>query len=255
MPDRFFHLTDRGQRRSSNQDHAASVSLPGGYILLVVADGVGGAGGGETASEETVNAFVATMWADDITEPEVTLSKALGEANRRVRELQKTDARLSNMATTLVSALIHEDDAWLISVGDSRGYRLRDEMVEALTQDDSWIAEQVRAGAMTAEEAAKSPYQNVITRGVGVEEDLQVERIVHEQLKEGDVLFLCSDGLYRSVAPEAIAKTLLEKPLANKAAERLIEMANEAGGPDNISIALYRHVRPVYDEDAPTIRM
>lgn len=107
---------------------------------------------------------------------------------------------------------------------------------------------------MMVEEAAKSPYQNVITRGVGVEEDLQVERITHEQLKEGDVLFLCSDGLYRSVAPEAIAKTPLEKPLANKAAERLIEMANEAGGPDNISIALYRHVRPVYDEDAPTIK-
>ncbi|MCA9829708.1 MAG: protein phosphatase 2C domain-containing protein [Dehalococcoidia bacterium] len=253
MPDRFFHLTDQGQRRSSNQDHAASVSLPGGYILLVVADGVGGAGGGETASDETVNAFVATMWADEIAEPEVALAKALDVANRRVRELQKTDPRLANMATTLVSALIRGDDAWVINVGDSRGYRLRDGMIEALTQDDSWIMEQVRAGAMTEEEAAKSPYQNVITRGVGVEEELMVERIVHERLSEGDVLFLCSDGLYRAVEPEVIAKTLIEKPLANKAAERLIELANEAGGPDNISIALYRHVKPVFDPGAPTI--
>lgn len=254
MPHRFFALTDRGQRRSSNQDHAAAVALPGGYILLVVADGVGGAGGGETASEETVNAFVATMWADEITDPGLALARALDQANARVRQLQGTDARLAHMATTLVSALINGDDAWIINVGDSRAYRCTKGALEPLTQDDSWIAEQVRSGSMTAEEAAKSPYQNVITRGVGVEEQIRIERIIHQRLEEGDILLLCSDGLYRSVAPEAIVATLAEHEPANEAAEVLIHLANAAGGPDNISVALYRHQPPIFDASAPTIR-
>jgi protein phosphatase len=254
MPDRFFALADRGQRRTSNQDHAAAVALPGGYILLVVADGVGGAGGGETASEETVNAFVATMWADEISDPALALAKALDQANARVRQLQSTDTKLAHMATTLVSALVQGDDAWIVNVGDSRAYRCADGMLEPLTQDDSWIAEQVRSGAMTAEEAAKSPYQNVITRGVGVEENLKIERIIHQQLGEGDSLLLCSDGLYRSVAGETIAATLMEHPDANMAAEKLVDLANAAGGPDNISVALYRHRQPVFDSEAPTVR-
>ena len=253
MPDRFFSLTDKGQRRSSNQDHAAAVALPGGYILLIVADGVGGAGGGETASEETVNAFVATMWADEISDPGLALSNALDQANLRVRQLQSTDSKLAHMATTLVSALVHGDDAWIVNVGDSRAYRYASGSVDPLTQDDSWIAEQVRSGAMTPEEAAKSPYQNVITRGVGVEENLKIERIVHQRLDVGDVLLLCSDGLYRSVPGERIAATLDELEETNLAAERLIEMANAAGGPDNISVALYRHKPPIFDQQAPTV--
>jgi protein phosphatase len=254
MPDRFFAVRDRGQRRSSNQDHAAAVALPGGYILLIVADGVGGAGGGETASEETVNAFVATMWADEIADPGLALSKALDQANSRVRQLQSTDTKLAHMATTLVSALIQGDDAWIVNVGDSRAYRCANGTLEPLTQDDSWIAEQVRSGAMTAEEAAKSPYQNVITRGVGVEENLKIERIVHQRLEVDDSILLCSDGLYRSVPGETIAATLAELEDADKASEKLVELANEAGGPDNISVALYRHRPPIFDATAPTIR-
>jgi serine/threonine protein phosphatase PrpC len=254
MPDRFFAKKDRGQRRASNQDNAAAVALPGGYILLIVADGVGGAGGGETASEETVNAFLATMWADKISDPAMALAKALDQANARVRQLQTTDTKLAHMATTLVSALIQGEDAWIVNVGDSRAYRCANGQLEPLTQDDSWIAEQVRSGAMTPEEAAKSPYQNVITRGVGVEENLKAERIVHQRLEFDDSILLCSDGLYRSVPAETIAATLAELEDADEASDRLIDLANQAGGPDNISVALYRHRPPIFDTDAPTVR-
>ncbi len=241
MPHRFFALADVGRRRQNNQDNAAAIALPAGFTLLIVADGVGGAGGGETASEETVNAIVASMWAEEITNPVDALQKAAAEANKRVREMQKTDARLSHMATTLVAALVHGDQAWIYNVGDSRAYKCAKGTLDPVTQDDSWVAEQVRQGNLTADEASRSPYQNVITKGVGVEEDLPVDRMVHQRLNDGDTLLLCSDGLYRAVTPEKIVEAFADEPTMEDAAKRLVELANAAGGPDNISVAIYHH--------------
>ena len=233
-------LTDPGKRRSNNQDQATTRDLGGGKVLLLVADGVGGAGGGEVASEAALESVVATLSSSSLGDPAEALRQAVRTANDRVRELATTDERLSSMATTLVVAIIDGPKAWIISTGDSRAYLCGRGSCEALTEDDSWVAEQVRAGALTPDEAAKSPYQNVITRGVGVEDTIDVDVVYELRLEPGQSILLCSDGLYRCVSPEEIAATLDGLALV-AAAERLIAMANEAGGPDNISVALYRH--------------
>jgi protein phosphatase len=237
---RFIALSDRGRRRATNQDRALARELPGGALLLLVADGVGGQGGGEVASAETVNAMVAALGEKDGGDLAGALVAAVGRANDRVRELGKADPELKGMATTLVAAVVRGSDTWIVSLGDSRAYRCRAGELEALTEDDSWVAEQVRAGLLTPEDAAKSPYQNVITRGIGVEEGIRVEHATHVTLEPDDTLLLCSDGLYRCVTPETIAETLVAGTVG-EAAERLIDLANKAGGPDNISVAIYRH--------------
>ena len=234
-----FHITHKGMRRETNQDQTTTRALPGGKTLLLVADGVGGAGGGEVASAETLESIVAQLAVEPLTDPADALRAAVRRANDVVRERATTDERLKTMATTLVAAIIDNGHAWLINVGDSRAYLYHGGAITALTEDDSWVAEQVRAGALTEEEAARSPYQNVITRGVGVEETINVEKVTRHELASGDVLVLCSDGLYRCVTPEQIGETLAAMPV-DAAGKKLIDMANAAGGPDNISVALYR---------------
>lgn len=238
----YAHKRDKGQRRATNQDHADARSLPGGYILLIVADGVGGAGGGETASEETVKHMVGTLKTATLVDPPAVLREAVTATNQRVRDLQRTDTRLQQMATTLVTAIVKDGHAWIANVGDSRAYRCTPTELIPVTQDDSWVAEQVRAGTLTTEEAAQSPYQNVITKGIGVEETLVLEHVTEVDLSRGDHLLLCSDGLYRAVAPETIVKTLQGTETVQEAAEQLIDFANEAGGPDNISVSIFRYL-------------
>jgi protein phosphatase len=215
-----------------------------------VADGVGGAAGGEVASAETVTAMVGSLTATPVEDPPAALWRAVTLANGRVRDVSQTDPHLSGMATTLVAALVRGNDAWIVSLGDSRAYLARDGSIDTLTEDDSWLAEQVRAGTLSPEDAARSPYQNVITRGIGVEERLKIEEPGHLRLRHGDRLLLCSDGLYRCVTPETMADTMT-KLTPSEASARLIELANRAGGPDNISVAIYGHEDA---ETAPTMR-
>lgn len=233
-----FALSDRGRRRATNQDRAITKDLKGGYTLLVVADGVGGAAGGETASSETVATLLSSLEEEWIGDPERALLDAVTAANQRVRELAKADPKIGNMATTLVAALLAGREAWIVNIGDSRAYLSAYGTLTALTEDDSWVAEQLRSGALSEEEAARSPYQNVVTKGIGVEEHVTPE-VIGRTLQPGETLLLCSDGLYRVVQPAEIVRTLEERPI-RAAATRLVELANEAGGPDNISVALYR---------------
>lgn len=239
MTERFFALTDRGRRKPTNQDAVAVRALDGGYTLMVVADGVGGGRGGETASSETVNAIVGDLSYLGVPDPAGSLRRAIKIANRRVCDMARSQEQLSGMATTVVVALVKGQHAWIASVGDSRAYLCGRAGLAALTEDDSWVAEQVRAGLLSPDEAAHSPYQNVITKGIGVEDSLSIERIVETCIGSGDVLLLCSDGLYRAVSPAMVAETVADGAL-DAVAARLVTLANEAGGPDNIGIALHR---------------
>lgn len=250
MAEAHFALSDRGQRRATNQDRALTKELRDGYTLLIVADGVGGAAGGETASSETVAAIVTSLEQEWIGDPERALLDAVTAANQRVREIARADPKIANMATTLVAALMAGREAWIVSVGDSRAYLARDSTLEALTEDDSWVAEQLRAGILSEAEAARSPYQNVVTKGIGVEEQV-TPLVIGRTLQQGETLLLCSDGLYRVVNDTDIAKTLQNRTL-RVAGEMLVKMANEAGGPDNISVALYRHA--IAGNDDTTVR-
>jgi protein phosphatase len=236
----FFALRDRGRQRHVNQDQAVAERLTGGFILLAVADGVGGARAGEVASEETVLQLLKALRGEDLAgDTAGALSRAIVSANERVYGLSAGNADLAGMATTLVAALVHESEAWVANVGDSRAYLCSGGRLRALTEDDSWVMEQVRSGALSREEAERSPFRNAITRGIGVEETLTLEEAESITLLPGDMLLLCSDGLYRMVNDAALLREL-ESQAPEAAGKRLIELANEGGGIDNIGIALYR---------------
>lgn len=238
---RHIAVRDTGQVRKSNQDEAASLDLADGTVLLVVADGVGGSPGGDVASAATVEALRVALREGGGADPKGALQAGVEMANARVREIAAADASRSEMASTVVAAIVCGDGAWVAGVGDSRGYVLRGGELHQVTADDSWVAEQVRAGLMTEQEAETSRYKNVITRGIGVHERVDAGEIEWVPLAAGDALLLCSDGLYRMVADDALAEALrAEQGLETTAAE-LVKMANEAGGADNISLALYRH--------------
>jgi protein phosphatase len=238
VPERFIAITDKGMRRATNQDSAIARELPSGLAILVVADGVGGSGGGEVASKETVETIVAALSEDDLADPPFALKRAVARANDRVRALSRSSPELAAMATTLVVALVEGHLGWIVSVGDSRAYLWKSGEMRMLTEDDSWVAEQVRSGVLTEQDAARSPYQNVITRGIGVEDSVRTD-VIDLELESGDTLLLCSDGLYRAVSAELIGETVKDREL-KEAAAKLVELANGAGGPDNISVVLYR---------------
>ncbi|MFN0096456.1 MAG: protein phosphatase 2C domain-containing protein [Dehalococcoidia bacterium] len=239
MAAQFVALTEKGRRKPTNQDAVAVRDLGYGWTVLVVADGVGGQRGGETASQEAVQSIVSDLVYLGVPDPAGSLRRAVTVANRRVRDLAADQQQLAGMATTVVIALVKGKKAWIASVGDSRAYLCDGVTSRVLTEDDSWVAEQLRAGQITAEEAAVSPYQNVITKGIGVEDGLTVERIVEACVGGGEALLLCSDGLYRTMPPDAFSIAATADDL-DRAAQELVDRANAAGGPDNISVIVFR---------------
>lgn len=237
--ERMAALTDRGLRRPTNQDRVLAQELPDGSVLLAVADGVGGVGGGETASAETIEALAAELRQMPNDDPLAVLRRAFSVANQRVRAQAEESSDLAGMASTLAVALVRGDRAWVAHAGDSRVYLFHQARLRQLTQDHSWVAEQVRAGRLTAEEAKTSEFRNVITRAIGIEENVEPDAEGPITLPSGSLLLLCSDGLYRPVSDPEIAEAL-ESGTAHDMAERLVTLANEGGGPDNISVVIFR---------------
>lgn len=233
--------TDRGRRRRENEDSVLfrEYSLPdaaSGAYLMAVADGMGGAAGGQVASSEALKALEESVaqWAAN---PASGLSQAVIGANRRVRDVAQERPELMGMATTLVAAFVVNGRAWLVNVGDSRCYLVRDGRCQRLTEDHSWVAEQVRAGVMTDEEASQHPRRNIITRSVGSDESVQPDVFPEIALQDGDCLLLCSDGLHGLVSDAEIAAVCSSRS-PSQAAEELVSLANARGGPDNISVII-----------------
>ncbi len=236
-----FAVKDIGRTRKTNQDEAISLELADGAVLLVVADGVGGSAGGEVASAATVAAVQAVFRDGNGDDPGAALRRGIETANACVLAMAAADAERPQMASTVVVAVVAGNEAWVANVGDSRGYALQAGTLRQLTTDDSWVSEQVRDGLMSEGEAERSPYKNVITRGVGVEERVDVGELARVSMEVGDVVLLCSDGLYRMVAEAEIGRVLGLEQALETTARQLVRMANDAGGADNISLAVYRH--------------
>ena len=231
-------LSDVGRRRASNQDACGGLVTSRGARLLVVADGMGGHAGGETASRvavETVEEFVGCSAGD----PAWLLRAALEAANRRIYEEARSDPSLSGMGTTGVALLFPSSgSAWVAHVGDSRAYRLRGGRLEQLTPDHSLVAELERRGMITAAEARVHPRRNEVLRCIGVDPDVDVD-VAPVDVQPGDQYLLCSDGLCGVLTDEEMAAELLcASP--ELAAGRLVDAANERGGPDNITVQIAR---------------
>lgn len=248
----FAARSDPGRVRENNEDSFRDAPE---LSLFVLSDGMGGYASGETASRIATDTVVDYCRAAErdasvlspadrlpgFSEVSSGLAAAIRRANSAVREAARKDPRCRGMGATLVAARFHDDRVTLAHVGDSRAYRLRGAQLEQLTQDHSFVAEQVRRGAMTREEAERSQLQNVLLRALGPEEEVEIE--VDEQLVlEGDTILLCSDGLTREVSEAQIAAILEDAEATQTAADQLVEAANRAGGADNITVIVLRPV-------------
>jgi protein phosphatase len=225
-------VTDAGRRRRHNED--SFVCEP---PLFAVADGMGGAQAGEIASRLAATALRDPRPDEASGEPLVV--SLIQEANRRVYERAHEDVAASGMGTTMTAALLEGDTVAIGHVGDSRAYRIRDSALEQLTEDHSLVAELVRSGKLSPEEAEVHPQRSVITRALGTEPDVDVDSF-SITVRAGDVLMLCSDGLTSMVADRRILE-LVEKHRDDleRAGKALVDEANREGGEDNITVILF----------------
>ena len=238
--------TDLGRVRDNNEDKfdffepedPAVLATKGTFYA--VADGMGGHSAGQIACELALKTVIETYYASQSADVELGLRRAVEQANGLIYDTAQTIPDRQGMGTTLTAAVIREDRLTLAQVGDSRAYLLRDGIFTQLTDDHSWVAEQVRLGTMTMAEAQISPFRNIITRSIGTAAAVEVDVFTHE-MRVGDTLLLCSDGLTGHMEPEEMQE-LLQRHGPSVAALALVEAANEHGGRDNIT-ALILSVR------------
>ncbi|MGZ8600490.1 MAG: Stp1/IreP family PP2C-type Ser/Thr phosphatase [Actinomycetota bacterium] len=219
--------SDVGRVREGNED-AYLVLEP----LFVVADGMGGARGGEVASNLAIQTIRRLFEAG-----EGSLPDQVQEANRVVFERSQRDREVAGMGTTLTAALLEDGALRLAHVGDSRAYLLRDGELHLVTEDHTLVRRMVQAGEITAEEAETHPHRNILTRALGVDGIIDVDEGILE-LREGDRVLLCTDGLTGMVRAEEIRAVLAGQPDPQEAVDLLVRAANRAGGVDNITALL-----------------
>ena len=232
--------TDVGVVRRINQDAFGRFDDPErGEILLVVADGLGGHRGGETASRMAVQ-ILGERFQNGGEDPAERLTDAIREANDRIYLAAQKDHTLDGMGTTVVCLLMaNEGKSYVAHVGDSRLYRLRSQQMTSITEDHSLVATLVREGVLTEDAAWSDPRRNQILRALGVREDVEVD-VAPVELLAGDLYLLCSDGLNGMVRDNEIARLATQSPVLENAIQDLINAANAAGGTDNISCMLAR---------------
>jgi len=242
--------SDVGRVRNNNED---SFRVVAALNLFVLSDGMGGEAGGEVASAlavesvaahilEAANNVSAPSFGErqpDLSEKSNRLASAVRLANRKIHEASRNDPAHRGMGATVLAAWLDGQRLSLVHVGDSRAYLLRSGALEQLTSDHSLVAEQVRRGILTPQQADSSTMQSVLIRALGAHEDVEVDADEHILL-DGDVLLLCSDGLTRMVTDPEIASTLLTHSHAQAAADRLVDLSNEYGGEDNVTVVVLR---------------
>ena len=232
---KVFSATDIGQKRQMNQDYIYTSVEPVGNLpnLFVVADGMGGHNAGDFASRCRVSVLVDTVKKDKNFNPVKIIRSGIEEANREILAQSRQNETMAGMGTTMVAATVVGGYAYVANVGDSRLYLAR-EVLRQITQDHSLVAEMVRLGELSPEEARNHPDKNIITRAVGTAEDVKID-FFDIKLEPGDQLLMCSDGLSNMVSDRDILEILRTGPGENKAQE-LVDQANANGGKDNIAV-------------------
>lgn len=240
-----FHValrSDVGKVRSENQDFGLITDPsewdPSEGILMIVADGMGGARGGATASRMAAETIRDSFLQQRQGETSAALVAAIRQANQRVFTAAQANQELRGMGTTITALVVRGERGWTAHVGDSRIYRLRDGQAEQLTEDHSIVATMVRQSLLTPEEAASHPRRNVLERSVGVAETVEIDHRDEFEILEGDTFLLSSDGLHGVVPPEAIAGAMALP--VEEAAERCVRLALQAGAPDNVTVLVCR---------------
>lgn len=227
--------TDVGKLRKNNQD---AVILGNG--LAGVADGMGGHKGGEIASAGLRDGILREL--KDCHPDKNKLEEAISTVNRELWTQQENDASLSGMGTTLTILWPDEKNMIIGQIGDSRAYLLRDGNLTQITNDHSMVADMVRKGVLTEEQAACHPMRNYITRAVGTEVNIETDMTIHDR-RQGDRWLVCSDGLYGMITRSALEQIMMKDDLEN-AADELLEAALQGGGKDNITLVLLQDDTP-----------
>ena len=234
--------TDLGLVRDNNEDKFDFFEPEDPAVLATkgcfyaVADGMGGHSAGQIACELALKTVLQVYYANPSSDTEGSLRHAVGQANALIYDTAQTIPDRQGMGTTLTAAVILEDRVTVVQVGDSRAYLLRQGQMVQLTEDHSWVAEQVRMGTMTLAEAQVSPFRNIITRSIGTAAAVEADVFTHE-LGAGDILLLCSDGLSGHLEPFEM-QAVAEAQSPSVAALSLVEAANERGGRDNITVVV-----------------
>ena len=243
--------SDPGRVRGNNEDNFRLSPEMG---LFVLSDGMGGLEAGEVASRlavETVLQHCELAEADStlavfgkhiegVSDTCNRLASAVRLANAEIYAHAKNRGGKAAMGATIVAMRFVEDRVCIAHVGDSRAYLLRDGQFDQLTEDHSFVADQVRRGMLTEEEASRSKMHNVLTRALGIDPQVEVD-VTEELLQDGDTYVVCSDGLFRELSAAQISGVLQETDDPQRAASRLVDLANQAGGGDNITVIVLRN--------------
>ena len=242
-----FSITDIGRQRKVNQDYVFTSEQPVGNLpnLFIVADGMGGHKAGDFASKYAVETIINEVAASDKSqEPVLLLKDAISMANERVYQKSMLEEKYEGMGTTVVAATIKDDLLYVANVGDSRLYIMNDSITQ-ITRDHSLVEEMVQMGGLDRKEARVHPDKNIITRAVGVQEYVEVD-FFQVELKEGDLILMCSDGLTNMLEDEEIRMILEGQRDIVEKASGLVDAANENGGKDNIAVIL---IKPCMEEE------
>lgn len=251
---KYCSKTDVGKKRENNEDRFVCERIADNAVILAVCDGMGGAKGGAVAASVAAESFLAEIkyqvgsrldggklfFADPESEVAMLLDSAVANANYEVWSKAQDDKSLRGMGTTLTAALIFEDSlrVFTVNVGDSRVYRIEENTVQRLTKDHSYVQHLADIGEITQKEADNHPDRNIITRALGI--SIRAEADIKEaEVNSGDMLLLCSDGLYGMLTDDEIhgVAAFMGASLETKL-EKLVSLANDAGGDDNITVVL-----------------
>lgn len=251
----FAKGTDVGRQRGHNEDYVDVFNPPDPAQrrqkgqLFIVADGMGGHQAGEVASKAAVQTISHEYYADPDPNVAAALVRSVQKANAAIHQQAQETLTQMGMGTTVVAAVARGNELFLANVGDSRAYLLRNGALKQVTRDHSFVEEQIRAGILSREEARNHPQRNVVTRAIGAKPEVEVDTY-GGTLTPGDTLLLCSDGLSEPVHDQDLAR-ILSQHTPQEAVSRLIALANERGGGDNIS-ALVVRAAPVKEAAATT---
>lgn len=244
-----YLITDVGLARERNEDRCGAFTPEDPQTrvergrLFVVADGMGGQAAGDVAAELTMQSLPQVYFQGSWGGPAETLRSAFVTANEAIEQNAAAKPDRQGMGAAAVAAALIGSRAFLAHLGDCRAYLIRDGRTEKLTADHTWVEERVSAGRITSDEARLHPYRNVLTRALGAEVDAD-PTVGEVDLRSGDTLLLCSDGLWGVVEDRELADAVTRLPVAKDAARALVDLALDRGGPDNISVAIIRVMPP-----------
>jgi len=239
-----WQLTDPGVERGYNEDHYGSFEPEDPELLAqrgqlyIVADGMGGHQAGDVAAQYAVEQALYLYYHDPWESVDKNLVRAIQGASADLRKEARSNVSRRGMGTTIVAAVIRCDELTVANVGDSRAYLIDGDQIRQISRDHSWVAERLAQGLLTPEQARTHPSRNIITRSVGNDAHVEVD-LFHEQIVPGHIVLLCTDGLSGVVEDEEMAAVLCSAD-PRSAAEELVRMANERGGPDNITVTVIK---------------